>query len=238
MEKEATEECIDENPSCLHWASIGECSTNPGYMLGRCKLSCGVRLPKPPTAPEECADDYDQCPGWASAGECAPNPNMMLKGCKLSCTLCDGTEGCSHFDDAKCELWASQEECQQQPSKMIPDCAKACKACEVGCKVGALVSAHRDGNGKWYDGNIVAVKGEWITVRWKGVTEVTSLHQSRVKSENGGCVCGGGTDDPDGAGQGSLLCTTSNPDASNAALTIVFIPSNFDSEMNAFEAQL
>ena len=31
---------IDENGNCGYWASIGECSRNPGYMLYRCKSSC------------------------------------------------------------------------------------------------------------------------------------------------------------------------------------------------------
>ncbi len=31
---------IDENGNCGYWASIGECSINPGYMLYRCKSSC------------------------------------------------------------------------------------------------------------------------------------------------------------------------------------------------------
>ena len=32
--------CKDNNVKCNYWASIGECSMNPGYMLINCKKSC------------------------------------------------------------------------------------------------------------------------------------------------------------------------------------------------------
>nr|XP_006819343.1 PREDICTED: uncharacterized protein LOC102810139 [Saccoglossus kowalevskii] len=42
--KPTTEEplgdCIDLNPNCAYWASIGECQKNPEYMLQSCKKSC------------------------------------------------------------------------------------------------------------------------------------------------------------------------------------------------------
>merc|ERR1711920_1008781 len=34
--------CSDENQSCEGWAALGECETNPGYMLENCRKSCGV----------------------------------------------------------------------------------------------------------------------------------------------------------------------------------------------------
>jgi hypothetical protein len=41
--------CQDTNNYCSYWASIGECSRNPGYMLPNCCASCsaGVRLVAP-----------------------------------------------------------------------------------------------------------------------------------------------------------------------------------------------
>ena len=36
---------LQDNPKrnpkkCPYWASRGDCTTNPGYMLGNCKMSC------------------------------------------------------------------------------------------------------------------------------------------------------------------------------------------------------
>lgn len=38
----ATPACEDRDDECSRWASIGECSNNPGYMLDNCQISCGV----------------------------------------------------------------------------------------------------------------------------------------------------------------------------------------------------
>lgn len=32
--------CVDEEEECNYWSRIGECDSNPNYMLKRCKLSC------------------------------------------------------------------------------------------------------------------------------------------------------------------------------------------------------
>ncbi|KAI8512663.1 hypothetical protein Bbelb_093020 [Branchiostoma belcheri] len=39
------ETCGDSNPSCLGWAKLGECESNPGWMHPNCKLSCGICIP-------------------------------------------------------------------------------------------------------------------------------------------------------------------------------------------------
>lgn len=46
--RKISEGCVDENDSCTHWASIGECKKNPTYMVGSpdspgaCRKSCQV----------------------------------------------------------------------------------------------------------------------------------------------------------------------------------------------------
>lgn len=43
-----SDECRDQNPSCSHWAAVGECEKNPLYMVGsygsvgHCRKSCKV----------------------------------------------------------------------------------------------------------------------------------------------------------------------------------------------------
>jgi prolyl 4-hydroxylase len=39
---QASSVCRDNNDSCRHWASIGECEKNPVYMKSNCRLSCKV----------------------------------------------------------------------------------------------------------------------------------------------------------------------------------------------------
>jgi hypothetical protein len=32
--------CVDDEEECKYWSRIGECDSNPNYMLKHCKLSC------------------------------------------------------------------------------------------------------------------------------------------------------------------------------------------------------
>lgn len=34
--------CIDEHENCKGWAKVGECDSNPKYMLVSCRRSCNV----------------------------------------------------------------------------------------------------------------------------------------------------------------------------------------------------
>ena len=34
--------CVDKNPDCAYWSSIGECKKNPNYMLPNCPKSCNT----------------------------------------------------------------------------------------------------------------------------------------------------------------------------------------------------
>merc|ERR1712117_145012 len=38
----APQPCTDDNQDCEYWASLGECESNPSYMLETCRKSCGV----------------------------------------------------------------------------------------------------------------------------------------------------------------------------------------------------
>jgi len=50
--------CADSNEGCAYWAEIGQCKSNPEYMLVTCKLSCGVcQVSAPAAAPGSAASD-------------------------------------------------------------------------------------------------------------------------------------------------------------------------------------
>ncbi|GAX77573.1 hypothetical protein CEUSTIGMA_g5017.t1 [Chlamydomonas eustigma] len=52
-EKATQLSCRDKNPSCVTWASEGECEKNPGFMTGACPVSCKECSP-----PELHVEDY------------------------------------------------------------------------------------------------------------------------------------------------------------------------------------
>lgn len=62
----------DVNPSCVDWASQGECERNAAYMNQECEASCKARL----TA---------NCLHWAEQGECEENPAFMKEQCMQTC---------------------------------------------------------------------------------------------------------------------------------------------------------
>lgn len=78
--------CHDNHNNCQYWASIGECSKNPGYMLHNCKRSCGQC-----SGSGSCSDNHNTCEYWASVGECSKNPGYMLSQCKKSCGQCSSS---------------------------------------------------------------------------------------------------------------------------------------------------
>ncbi len=47
-------ECVDTNPSCRSWASVGECDNNPNYMLSEFSLIDFVILISLTTAKSQC----------------------------------------------------------------------------------------------------------------------------------------------------------------------------------------
>jgi hypothetical protein len=82
--------CTDDNASCAYWASTGQCTANPAFMLKACRNSCktlGFTL----SAQDDCkvlppcTDDSTSCSYWAATGECNVNPLYMLGSCKKSC---------------------------------------------------------------------------------------------------------------------------------------------------------
>ena len=77
----------DHHRSCAHWARIGECAKNPGYMLNKCAKSCHGKNFAVATKKKfnKHGDNHQYCASWAKRGECKKNPNYMLKMCAKSC---------------------------------------------------------------------------------------------------------------------------------------------------------
>ena len=76
--------CVDTSDKCAEWKGMGECDSNPKFMLHTCRKSCGkCELPK------ECVDLNSRCAEWTGSGECDRNPEFMLKTCRKSCGKCE-----------------------------------------------------------------------------------------------------------------------------------------------------
>lgn len=80
--------CQDASSSCASWASRGECSKNPAYMLTSCKKSCGKC-----GGSGSCVDKNKNCAYWAKAGYCSvrDQKEYMESNCKKSCKKCGPT---------------------------------------------------------------------------------------------------------------------------------------------------
>jgi len=118
-----TGDCEDQNEFCSDWASEGECSNNPDYMLESCPKSCGT------CEGSECVDKNQYCEDWASKGECQRNPDYMNLDCPKACNTCDGGSSCADLDSS-CDVWATFGHCSSvyQPY-MEENCKKACNFC-------------------------------------------------------------------------------------------------------------
>lgn len=51
MTYKKTPPCEDDNDACTGWAASGECTNNPGFMMGACKESCDVCTSFDPSSP-------------------------------------------------------------------------------------------------------------------------------------------------------------------------------------------
>lgn len=129
--------CVDRSTDCAYWASIGECETNPGYMLTSCKSSCGGCGAAARAAPKvavaaavasACKDDHAMCSTWASIGECDDNPLFMKVRCRVSCRLCQ-TDACRD-SRTDCAERAKGGGCFTRDG-MRDECAWTCVSCST-----------------------------------------------------------------------------------------------------------
>jgi hypothetical protein len=83
-----TSSCRDLSASCPHWAKIGDCKTNVGYMETNCMRSCDVCMVpvavKPP-ALQSCVDKNPNCAAWRDAGQCKKMATYMRQFCEKTC---------------------------------------------------------------------------------------------------------------------------------------------------------
>ncbi|XP_033760032.1 zinc metalloproteinase nas-15-like [Pecten maximus] len=144
--------CRDKHNTreCLKWASSGECSRNPDWMVPNCRKSCNR------CNDGSCKNLYDdkKCRVWAADGECMKNPKWMPFNCEKACGGCDGStsdeesvddnddwgdddvddedtsDGCSNYhNDADCDSWSKNGHCDINPGYMKTNCKRSCGVC-------------------------------------------------------------------------------------------------------------
>ena len=104
---------------CEHWATMGECEKNPGFMQTGCASAC-ARLLLDTLPAEECARIWEE-------GGCA-RPSTLSQ-CKTTClsrlkpTVTDDGEG-------NCWYWSTDGECEANPTFMQRACRASCKLCQ------------------------------------------------------------------------------------------------------------
>ena len=104
---------------CEHWATMGECEKNPGFMQTGCASAC-ARLLLDTLPAEECARIWEE-------GGCA-RPSTLSQ-CKTTClsrlkpTVTDDGEG-------NCWYWSTDGECEANPVWMKNTCPLSCAKLE------------------------------------------------------------------------------------------------------------
>jgi len=82
--------CEDSNDNCATWAAIGECDSNPGYMLENCPVTC--RMCQSETCFDRRPDCAERCRGGAESNysstlQCYYKPEL-LEECTWTCGAC------------------------------------------------------------------------------------------------------------------------------------------------------
>ncbi|KAL7460273.1 hypothetical protein ACHAXS_000736 [Conticribra weissflogii] len=138
-------ECVDTNPSCRSWASVGECDNNPNYMLIYCPISC-----------DSCPEKYDRSleeeellkkvakfgKPQKVEGQDSPKTFEVVRKTvhymendifsdNPTHDLSDQVLGeCTNREEL-CAFWAAIGECEANKAYMKVKCAPSCQSCHM-----------------------------------------------------------------------------------------------------------
>lgn len=79
--KNIDKECTNKHKMCSEWALVGECDSNPNFMLEKCHESCRV------CQSERCYDKLADCEQLVKEHGCYTK--NMKDDCRWSCSSCD-----------------------------------------------------------------------------------------------------------------------------------------------------
>lgn len=123
----------DRHKNCKHWASLGECSNNPAFMLKECARACSAEEDE-----EELEDLHQDCAAWVSDGECYRNPAFMLQQCRKACAVfAKKHEGILQDTSDTCVNFALSGGCDTDPRR-------AGSTCKASCHIQRICSNHSE----------------------------------------------------------------------------------------------
>ena len=147
--EDGDDECVDTHEHCAFWASLDECSKNPGYMLKGCPKSCKscpnkmvdgltmeqviekehllaeiVKYGQPQDVNTETQDKT-----MFNIRKTLDYMDNHIHAEKPTHGLSEETVNACRNTNAMCSYWATLGECDKNPSFMVTKCAPACLSC-------------------------------------------------------------------------------------------------------------
>jgi len=150
-EEEEDELCKDTHENCAFWASLGECSKNPNYMLTGCPKSCNT-CPKKVLGEMSAEQNRERKLLLAEVAKYGEPQQIGSSKDEVAETLFvirqtvdymknfvhsekpthkltkETLDACKNID-ARCSFWVTHGECEANPSFMVTKCAPACLSC-------------------------------------------------------------------------------------------------------------
>jgi len=132
IEEDVTDDslaCVDTDDRCFGWAELGECTSNPKYMLTNCRNSCGsclVNVTKTSDFGVEQRIEGMESPLTAAI---VRHSIAYMKRVRTLVEYASIRDGCTNQHE-DCALWAALGECTVNPGYMEVSCAPSCQTCE------------------------------------------------------------------------------------------------------------
>lgn len=134
-DEEDEEDCLNNQPDCTLWATLGECLKNPDYLLPECGPAC-----------KSCGEDYAKQDGpgkefgvvqvldpalvkeFDVAKEAVEERLKMSTDYYNKLTAVDEDDCYNSY--AMCTIWATQKKCETDEKFMESNCPVACMSCD------------------------------------------------------------------------------------------------------------
>ena len=123
-----TPPCIDDNNRCAEWAADNQCSSNPGYMLENCKLSCSS-CQSAEDNEQAPGGDPNQAPGGDNQVSRNPSPEDDNQASEGGAQASPTPSPCVDEND-RCTEWTADDQCSANPGYMLENCKLSCNVCQ------------------------------------------------------------------------------------------------------------
>jgi hypothetical protein len=115
--------CIDEDKRCEEWFGMGECQSNPQYMLVNCRKSCSSCIPLHPSDEPQVAYEKTRAEVLERLYETQEYLHNQASRNVETLKRCVNKH-------SECTHWWSNGECETNSQFMHTECSPACQTCE------------------------------------------------------------------------------------------------------------